>query len=100
MLLYMRFILFLFLIVSAFHLLIAYNLPAFIPVGHFPYDDLLRKYFAIFPFTPFANFDGYQYISIATHGYSGLQQSFFPLYPLLIAAASLIGFKQYIIAGL
>ena len=34
---------------------------------------------------PWANFDGLQYVVIATQGYLGYQQAYFPLYPMLIA---------------
>lgn len=32
-----------------------------------------------------ANFDGEHYLSIATYGYKGLEQAFFPIFPLLIS---------------
>lgn len=95
----MRFILIIFFLFSALHLGIAFNLPAFIPEQDFPYKDILYKYFQIYPLTPFANFDGYQYISIAKNGYSELQQSFFPLFPGLIALVERSFANNYIIAG-
>lgn len=36
-------------------------------------------------FFSWANFDGEHYLSIAIHGYSKLEQAFFPVYPLLIS---------------
>lgn len=88
------------IIFIALHILIAYNLPAFIQTSPFPYDDLLRKYFMFYPFTGFANFDGYQYISIAKNGYSSLQQSYFPLFPIIISLAAPLLFKNYILTGM
>lgn len=35
-----------------------------------------------------ANFDGEHYLSIAIFGYKGLEQVFFPIYPMLIATAT------------
>lgn len=32
-----------------------------------------------------ANFDGEHYLSIAIHGYKGLEQAFFPVYPIMIS---------------
>ncbi len=40
--------------------------------------------FLFFGASPWANFDGLQYIVIATQGYLQYQQAYFPLYPLLI----------------
>lgn len=39
-------------------------------------------------FFGWANFDGEHYLSIAIFGYKGLEQAFFPLYPLLISVLS------------
>lgn len=36
-------------------------------------------------FFSWANFDGEHYLSIATYGYKGLEQAFFPVYPMLIS---------------
>lgn len=50
-----------------------------------------------------ANFDGEHYLSIAQIGYRGLEQAFFPVYPLLMKfIAALIGFNQLnlVITGL
>lgn len=50
-----------------------------------------------------ANFDGEHYLSIAQIGYRGLEQAFFPVYPLLMKfIAALIGFNQFnlVISGL
>ena len=35
-------------------------------------------------FWGWANFDGEHYLSIANIGYKGLEQAFFPIYPILI----------------
>lgn len=94
----MRFIPLLFVLFSALHLGLALNLPNVISENNFPYRDILYKYFRFYPLTPFANFDGYQYISIAKIGYQELQQSYFPLFPGLIFLAAQV-FKNYIISG-
>lgn len=94
----MRFILLLFILFSALHLGLAYNLPNFISENNFPYRDILYKYFRFYPLTPFANFDGYQYVSIAKIGYQELQQSYFPLFSGLIFLVSQV-FKNYILSG-
>lgn len=95
----MRVVLIIFFLFSALHLGIALNLPSTIPEQNFPYKDILYKYFSLYPLTPFANFDGYQYISIARDGYSELQQSYFPLYPGLVQVVSLLFSKNYILGG-
>lgn len=96
----MKFLLTSFIAFIALHLALAYFPPSFIPLGHFPYDDILKKNFYEPPFTQFANFDGYQYISIAKDGYNQLQQSYFPLYPSIIYYTSRIFYKDYILSGL
>ena len=61
---------------------------------------LLRSKFI---FWSFANFDGEHYLSIAAYGYhvrNGFPQyAFFPLYPLLIKAVSLV-VRDYLVAAL
>lgn len=94
-----RFILLIFFLFSALHLFIAYHLPLGIPENNFPYRDILYKYFVLYPLTPFANFDGYQYISIARNGYSELQQSYFPLFPGIVFVTAQVLFKNYILSG-
>ncbi len=96
----MKFLLTAFIVLSIIHLLLAYHLPSFIPHGHFPYDDLIRKNFGVYPLTFFANFDGYQYLSIAGQGYHQLQQSYFPLFPILVFLVSTIFSKNYVLSGI
>lgn len=50
--------------------------------------------------TPWANFDGAHYLSIAQNGYFQYEQAFFPLYPLLIKYISLFTFGNYLWAGI
>src|SRR5579883_2124781 len=95
----MKYIFFIFIGFVILHICISYFLPSFIQVSPFPYDNLLRKYFSFYPYTSFANFDGYQYISIAKMGYNQLQQSYFPLFPIMIAVVAFIVLKNYILAG-
>lgn len=44
----------------------------------------INYYLSNFYFSPWANFDGEHFISIAYYGYREFQQAFFPLYPKLI----------------
>ena len=81
------------------HLLLAYNIPGFIPENLFPYRDILYKYHYIYPITEYGNFDGYQYISIAIYGYGDLQQSYFPLYPILLRWLNLL-VGQAVVSGI
>lgn len=99
----MKIITIIFLLFSVLHILLVLTMPSLSPESSFPYKDLLYKYFSLYPFTPFANFDGYQYISIAKNGYNELQQSYFPLYPLLITIVYLPSqflINNYLFAGI
>ncbi len=62
----------------------------FIPLGYT--DRFLGGGFLNYSIAPnffgLANFDGEHYLSIAIFGYKGLEQAFFPLYPLLISFLS------------
>jgi len=49
---------------------------------------------------PFANFDGMQYVMIVRKGYTDFQQSYFPLYPLLLAGLDDLFLKQHVIEGI
>lgn len=70
------------------HVLILYNLPPQINELHFPYKGELEVIYKPKELTRLANFDGIQYLTIATEGYREFQQSYFPLYPLSIALFS------------
>lgn len=51
--------------------------------------------------SPWANFDGVHYLSIAQNGYLRYQEAFFPLYPLLVRfLAKTVFFDNYLLAGL
>lgn len=50
--------------------------------------------------TPWANFDGVHYLSIAQNGYFQFEQAFFPLFPVLIKIVSVITFGDYTWAGM
>lgn len=64
---------------------IAFLAPVFIPLR----DGFLGP-------TPWANFDGVHYLSIAQNGYYQFEQAFFPLYPLLIKGLSQINIPRHI----
>lgn len=51
-------------------------------------------------FGGWANFDGMHYLTIASRGYQGFQQAFFPFYPYLIRFFSKFFFHNYFISGL
>ncbi|MEK7571325.1 MAG: hypothetical protein AAB553_03545 [Patescibacteria group bacterium] len=82
------------------HIALAYVVPESILAANFPYKNLLHGSYEIGPITAFANFDGYQYLSIAHMGYGEFQQSYFPLFPLLIHSAAPLFNNQYLHAGL
>lgn len=50
--------------------------------------------------TPWANFDGVHYLSIAKNGYFQFEQAFFPLYPLLIRWLGKLLGGNFVFAGL
>ncbi|KKP86510.1 MAG: hypothetical protein UR89_C0021G0012 [Candidatus Roizmanbacteria bacterium GW2011_GWA2_35_8] len=80
--------------------LIMYLAPKFIPyLGFFPYrEQLVTLHKPIF-LTPLANFDGINYLVIATQQYHQYIQAFFPLYPTLIKLFLSI-FNDGLVAGL
>ncbi len=84
--------------------LIAFISPTVIPKfgGTFPYYQNLLMGSGLPHFIwSFANFDGVHYLNIAKVGYSyQYTQAFFPLYPILIKAGSIITFGNLIISGL
>ncbi|KKP67609.1 MAG: hypothetical protein UR68_C0008G0011 [Candidatus Roizmanbacteria bacterium GW2011_GWA2_35_19] len=90
----------LFIIWRVVDFLIIYFAPRFIPyLGFFPYrEQLVTLHKPIF-LTPLANFDGINYIVIATQQYHQYIQAFFPLYPTLIRLLLPI-FKDGLVAGL
>lgn len=67
--------------------------------NNFPYKDLLAKFYLPHMLTSLANFDGIQYITIAREGYYNFNQAFFPFYPILIKAGSVVLDHNYILAG-
>src|SRR3989339_1396735 len=80
--------------------LIMYLAPRFIPyLGFFPYRKQLVPLHKPIFLTPLANFDGINYLVIATQQYHQYIQAFFPLYPTLIRLLLPI-FKDGLVAGL
>jgi len=65
----------------------------------FPYVLIAKRLSENVLLWPWANFDGVHYLHIADEGYSGFEQAFFPLYPILIKyLGELIG--NNLLAGL
>ncbi len=89
-----------FLIWRAFDCLILFFAPYFLPyLGFFPYKEILASFQLPDFLSKLANFDGVHYLLIAQKGYSQYQQAFFPLYPILIKATTVIFFGNSLIAG-
>lgn len=59
---------------------------------------LRERFFGVL--TPWANADGVHYTNIASLGYAGFEQAFFPLYPMIIRLASIITGFPYEYAAL
>lgn len=67
----------------------------------FPYKFQLYHFNPYIPvfLLKFANYDGAHYLHIAHNGYRSLEQSFFPLFPLLISLLSKIFENSYFLEG-
>jgi Gpi18-like mannosyltransferase len=92
------------LIFAAFFLLTLLTLiltPRFVSyLGFFPYRDHASTY-GLPPFlNSLANFDGVHYLLITNQGYSQYEQSFFPLYPILIKSLSVLLFHNYFLSAI
>jgi hypothetical protein len=75
--------------------------PQFIPYkGFFPYKEIVDGYGLPQWASSQANFDGAQYLLIASQGYQQFQQALFPLYPLLVTILGFIFFGNHLVAGL
>jgi len=59
-------------------------------LGFFPYKGALDQYLLPSFLTSLANFDGVHFLQIADNGYAQYEQAFFPLYPLVIKAITVI----------
>ena len=65
--------------------------PHLIPfLGFFPYKELLADYKLPVFLSSFANFDGTQYLTLVREGYNTYTQAYFPLYFLIVRAASVL----------
>lgn len=89
----------LFLIYFGFFLidmLIIFFAPQFLQFDHqFTYNTIIPNFF-----NAWANFDGVHYLNIAQYGYRQPgEYAFFPFYPLLIKALTLVT-KNYLLSGL
>lgn len=79
------------IVFTAIHFFFSFLAPLFIPyLGFFPYKEIAEQ--SDFPMfiRSFANFDGVNYIIIATQGYLTYNQAFFPVYPILIYLVSFV----------
>jgi hypothetical protein len=75
--------------------------PQLIPYkGFFPYKEIVDGYGLPQWISSQANFDGAQYLLIASQGYQQFQQALFPLYPLLITILGPVFLGNHLIAGL
>jgi len=85
-------------IVFIFTLITVWRLVLFIPdfLGVF----FLQQRVGFIGPTPWANFDGMHYLSIAQNGYFQFEQAFFPLFPVLIKIVSVITSGDYTWAGM
>lgn len=82
-------IVFLFLVWRLLDFLVLFFAPRIIPyLGFFPYKEILPLYRLPDWLTKLANFDGTHYLLIAQQGYMQYEQAYFPLYSLLIKAAT------------
>jgi len=73
----------------------------FLPyAGFFPYGELLPEFRLPPLFYSLANFDGIHYLLIAKSGYSQYEQAFFPIYPLLTRAVSVVTGGNILVAAL
>ncbi|MCL4375100.1 hypothetical protein M1523_04555 [Patescibacteria group bacterium] len=68
-------------------------------LGFFPYKEIFADYRLPHLVTGWANFDGAQYLLIVREGYNQFTQAYFPLYPLLVKAVSLVVSNQ-LLSGL
>lgn len=81
-----------------FTLLILWRLFLFIPAIIAPF--LIQQRLGFIGSSPWANFDGIHYLSIAQNGYFQFEQAFFPVFPLLIRMISFVVWGNYLIAGI
>lgn len=77
------------IVVRAIDFIISFAAQTAIPyLGFFPYTNILELTGLPRFLYSFANFDGVHYMIIARQGYQENEQAYFPLYPILINAAS------------
>jgi len=69
-------------------------------LGFFPYGEYLLNYHLPKFISSLANFDGINYIIIASQRYYQYEQAFFPFYPMLIKILSPIFANNHLLTGL